>query len=212
MTLFKSGLAQIVLLVITVILFGCASPYQKKVDAINNGEVSQYELALIASNRNADSNIRILAIKKITDEAVLLKIALDDYAGGYNYLARPAAIQRITDQNLLVQVLFESKDAEVRKLAMDKLKDKTVLCKHVSAGKMIEINTPFPYSMMRSKATCEIVDVSRESGTAILKCPEINVSSGSDCHAPYPGAPLICSHTDPDRPLNMTVGCFDIPR
>jgi hypothetical protein len=186
MNFFKVGFVKIVLLVITVILLGCASPYEKRVQAINNGELSQVDLATIAVNEYEYRNIRILAIKNVTDQTLLAKIAIK----GKDYMVRDAAVKNVTDQTLLAIITFECEDFNVSTTAMNKLTDKTVLCKHVLVGKTTVIDNPVPVLSPR-KLNCEVISVSPESGNAMLKCPEVYMNN---------------------KPLTTTVPCFYIPR
>ena len=77
--------------------------------------------------KNKDPKIRKVAIEKITDQNLLVKIVFEDS----DELVREAAVLRLTDQALLSKIAIEHKIAEVRITAINCLTDPVTLEKIV---------------------------------------------------------------------------------
>jgi uncharacterized DUF497 family protein len=72
-----------------------------------------------------DARVRWFAVGKLTDPALLAKVAIRDEDGK----VREAAVGKLTDQDALTNVVIESKDARVRWFAVGKLTDQALLAK-----------------------------------------------------------------------------------
>ena len=66
-----------------------------------------------------DPKVRLAAVEKLTDEAMLAKVALEDES----WDVRRTSIEKLTDQALLAKVAVEATDWTVRKIAITKLTD-----------------------------------------------------------------------------------------
>jgi uncharacterized protein YgiM (DUF1202 family) len=84
----------------------------------------QAVLAKIAVEDMA-ADVRLAAVEKLTDQAVLAKIAVEDMAASVRY----AAVEKLTDQALLAEVALIGKDATVGHAAVEKLTDQALLAK-----------------------------------------------------------------------------------
>ena len=98
-----------------------------------------------ASLDSSNYKSRIRAINKTTDESVLVRIAMTDN----NPEVCKAALNRISDQNLIARVARESMIWENRKLAFLKLTDQNLLFK-------IALEDPYP--SVRNFAISKITD------------------------------------------------------
>jgi hypothetical protein len=75
--------------------------------------------------KNKDPKIRIAAIEKITNQKLLANIVFEDTIE----LVREAAVVRLTDQVLLSKIAIEHKNAYTRLTAIANLTDTTTLVK-----------------------------------------------------------------------------------
>ncbi len=76
-----------------------------------------------------------VAIGKMTDQALLTKMAVDDR----DPYVRTAAVGRLTDQMLLAKIAIEDKNRDVRMAAVGKLTDQALLAKIAVEDKNIRI-------------------------------------------------------------------------
>ena len=79
----------------------------------------------VPSLNSLDYNERIKALKNVTDQNVLQKVAREDE----DWFVRQAAVDKITDQLFLQKVACEDKSSYVRSAAIDKITDQNVLQK-----------------------------------------------------------------------------------
>jgi ankyrin repeat protein len=92
------------------------------------------QMALEKTAHDRDSEVRLAAVTKLTNQTVLVKIALEDESS----FVREAAVRKLTDQAVLAKIVVEDKNTSVRLQAVAKLTDQNVLAK--IAGNM-EITT-----------------------------------------------------------------------
>ena len=84
----------------------------------------QVLLAKVALN-DKDSSVRGTAVEKLNDQALLVGIALKDDSGS----VRMSAVRNLTDQTLLARIAETDRDANVRLNGVLKLTDQTLLAK-----------------------------------------------------------------------------------
>lgn len=185
MDYFRMKFARFVPLVIIVILLGCGSAPSRKGDAMKNGHLSQSELAHLAVE-GSDLQVRVNAIKQLSDQTILARLALEDK----DEYVRSAAISNryFKDETLLTNIADKDSSDVVRDAIWLKLTDKTVLCKHVFKGKVVETETGNQFVMI---TTCTVADISSRAGMATLICPYLIID---------------------DKPYTKDVRCTDIPR
>jgi hypothetical protein len=73
--------------------------------------------------QHSDCNVRQMAVKKLTDQALLYKIANEDKVNA----VRKAAVEKLTDQGLLANFAETDPDCSVRRIAVSKLTDQSKL-------------------------------------------------------------------------------------
>jgi hypothetical protein len=86
---------------------------------------SQTKLAKVAMELHEDLGAREAAVDRLTDEALLAKVALNTN----NYTVQVAAAGKLTDQALLSKVAVEAHDEGVRVAAVKRLTDQALLTK-----------------------------------------------------------------------------------
>jgi hypothetical protein len=94
----------------------------RKLDAAVGKLTDQAVLAKIAVQDKV-RDVRLAAVKKLTDQAVLAKFALEELDIGR------AAVGKLTDQALLAKIAVEGKYDEAREAAVEKLTDQALLAK-----------------------------------------------------------------------------------
>lgn len=99
-------------------LAGC-DPGERVVARTTN----QAELARIALDAKHEQHVRVSACKKLTDQPLLAKIALE----GKEMFVCEAAAEKLTDPSALAKVVLESKDLYVSRTALKKLNDPSLL-------------------------------------------------------------------------------------
>ena len=67
--------------------------------------------------------VRAVAVKRLTDQAILVEVARRDKAT----VVRFAAVRRLTDQRVLTQIVMTDEDWRIRKAAFAKVTDKAAL-------------------------------------------------------------------------------------
>lgn len=86
----------------------------------------QAVLAAIAGATGESASLREAAIARLTDQALLARLALPE--SGYQPTpVRLAAINRIDDPAVLIQLVGRERDAEVRLTAFDRIRDRAAL-------------------------------------------------------------------------------------
>ncbi len=95
---------------------------------------------------SADYRERIKAVKRLKDQTLLIKVALEDK----DRSVRHASILKIKDQKILTQISLKDKSWNNRNEAIGKLKDVQVLTK---------ISEEDPNSMVRKKAENIITEI-----------------------------------------------------
>jgi hypothetical protein len=73
--------------------------------------------------RHSDGGIRAGAVRRLTDQALLIRIALDDPSED----VRLEAVRRVQDQHQLAEIAAREHRHPVRKAAIDRLTDETIL-------------------------------------------------------------------------------------
>src|SRR5690554_6353773 len=120
-----------ILFVILLILSSCATVKQEKeisqtttIECNSDSQdfKSQSTLSHIALN-DRDSEVRKLAIKKLTTQSTLSHVALNDKDSE----VRKLAIKKLTTQSTLSHVALNDSDVEIRKLAISKLTTQSTL-------------------------------------------------------------------------------------
>jgi hypothetical protein len=105
----------------------CARGDRKACEKLKAAVEKLTDQALLAKIAVEDTNadVRYLAVKKLTDQAVLAKIAVKDREP----YVRRAAVQNLTDQAALAKVAVEDKEWRIRDSAVEKLTDQALLAK-----------------------------------------------------------------------------------
>ncbi|MDI6451706.1 hypothetical protein [Anaerobaca lacustris] len=115
-------------LMVAWLMSGCAGGLDSRYPNVRQAAVrrvtNQALLAKVAVE-DEDGNVRGAAVAKLTDQALLAKVAVGDKDGN----VRGAAVERLTDQALLAKVAVEDEDGNVRRLAVAKLTDQALLAK-----------------------------------------------------------------------------------
>jgi len=75
--------------------------------------------------KHSNWKVREAAIEKLTDQNVLIDIAKNDE----DYNVRTAAIEKITDQNVIIDVAKTDKNDKVRTAARNKISDEQIALK-----------------------------------------------------------------------------------
>jgi hypothetical protein len=122
----------IFLSVLTVALLigsvGCKSGLESEDISVRTAAVErltdQAVLAKVAIG-DKDEYVRRAAVERLTDQAVLAKVAIEDKDEN----VRETAVRKITDQALLTRVAIGDKDEYVRRAAVERLTDQAVLAK-----------------------------------------------------------------------------------
>jgi len=70
-----------------------------------------------------DSDVREAAITKVTDQNILVDVAKNDLYGH----VRKAAIAKVNNQSVLIDVAKSDEDTDVCKVALNKITDKNVV-------------------------------------------------------------------------------------
>jgi ankyrin repeat protein len=86
---------------------------------------------LIAALEDSWWRIRQTAARRITDQAVLVKLITEDKDEDI----RLAAVENLTDQAVLAKLMAEDKNPHIRSTALEKLTDQTLLAKLAVEGK-----------------------------------------------------------------------------
>jgi hypothetical protein len=127
-------------------------------------------LALVAgcgpSLESKDPRERILAVKELTDQAVLAKVAIEDMDAD----VRRAAVSKLTDQAVLAKVAIEDMDAHVRREAIRMLTDQAVLGKVAIEGKDADVRYP-AIRMLTDQAV--LAKVAIEGKDANVRCDAV---------------------------------------
>jgi hypothetical protein len=98
---------------------------EDKSKAISSVESQSDPRALVKIVRKADlTDVRVAAVKKLTDQAALAEIAKDISNGKECCLT---AVHMLTDQALIIDVIKSFGDADVWEAAVGKLEDKSIL-------------------------------------------------------------------------------------
>jgi uncharacterized DUF497 family protein len=82
-----------------------------------------------------DYMMRSVAVKKLTNQAVLARIAVEDE----NRFVRHDAVNTLTDQSQLAKIVVEHKDYKMRLAAVEKLNNQSLLKKIAMEAKNLEI-------------------------------------------------------------------------
>ena len=80
-------------------------------------------------------SIRLAAVKKINDQALLAKIAVEDW---YEDI-RHTAVQNLANQAVLARIAMEDKAEDVRRAAVENLTDQAILAKVAVKGKWLDV-------------------------------------------------------------------------
>ncbi|MGO9093761.1 MAG: hypothetical protein ACLQGV_00920 [Bryobacteraceae bacterium] len=100
----------------------CALLFASLLVAADPNDVNRFAGDCAAGDQKACGKLKA-AIRKLTDQALLAKIALESqYAS-----ARQAAVLKLTDQSLLVKIALQDQQANVRQAAVDSLNDQALL-------------------------------------------------------------------------------------
>jgi len=82
-----------------------------------------------------DPDVRIAAVAKLTDQALLAKLAVKDRAPD----VRKAAVAKLTDQALLAKLAVEDRDTNIRRAAVAKLTDQALLARLAVEDKDLDV-------------------------------------------------------------------------
>lgn len=96
--------------------------YSYEVKEINNPK----KLARILITATEPKTRKVI-IEKVSDQALLTKVALEDDVD----FVRKAAVKKLTDENTVINVFLNDKSSEVREACVDKISDQLVLAKIV---------------------------------------------------------------------------------
>ncbi|MDR2472027.1 MAG: hypothetical protein LBD53_00505 [Tannerella sp.] len=111
--------------------------------------------------KHSDMEIRMLAVKKLTDQKILKKVALKDSFDS----VRLAAVKKITDEAVLKDVAFNDEYSYIRQAAVDKLTAQNIIID------IYRKSTPLSYERHR---VIDLIDISAHQdifADYALKCP-----------------------------------------
>jgi hypothetical protein len=97
------------------------------VELLNNAEFTQQDLAELTLS--VIPELRFAAVRKITDQTLLAKIAIEDKTRN----VRIAAFKELSDQALLAQIAVDIKEKNIRLVAVGKVTDQMLL-RSIAAG------------------------------------------------------------------------------
>jgi hypothetical protein len=100
----------------------CALLFTRPLAAADANDVPKLAGLCAAGNQKSCEKLQA-AIRKLTDQALLAKIALESQYGN----ARQAAVLKLTDQTLLAKIALGDKETKVRQAAVSKLTDQALL-------------------------------------------------------------------------------------
>jgi hypothetical protein len=118
---------------------------------------------------------RIRAVNKITDQNILLKVVIDDS----NPYVQLAAVNRIADQDLLYRVVMDTEDKEVRRAAFSKISDRDLINKLATESSDWEIRLSSIEKVTDQNILYKIVlqnPPNKELAAAVEKCESENIS------------------------------------
>jgi hypothetical protein len=87
--------------------------------------MDQAQLTRVALDKDNYFDVREEATRRLTDQALLAKIAVEDE----DSRVRTAAVEKVTDQAVLAKIATEDGNRDVRQVAVNKLTDQAVLAK-----------------------------------------------------------------------------------
>lgn len=96
---------------------------QERIQAVRN--ISDQALLAKIAVESKDESLRYSAVTKLTDAALLAKVAL----GSNDWSVRNAAVKKLTDEAVLAKIAVEDKDSYVREAAVTKVTDQVLLAK-----------------------------------------------------------------------------------
>ncbi len=99
-----------------------------------------------------DLYIRKAAAEKLTEETVLIKVAMEDT----NSYVRIVAVEKLTDQSILAKVAMTDEDVYVRQAAVSKMTDQAVLSRLAATDKNVNVRQTAMERLSNKKVLAKI--------------------------------------------------------